>query len=119
MELKIGAMSDIMSDMKTSPKPAKKNASPGLEPRREFTVRDLNRHTAELLEAARKHGSVTVRSRSGETFQMRHFAPNRTADQVKNFEDRMSRHWERLKAVGYKEPTPEGWAAIAKAIAGE
>jgi antitoxin (DNA-binding transcriptional repressor) of toxin-antitoxin stability system len=110
-------MSDVMSDMKTSPKPAKKNANPVPEPRREFTVRDLNRHTAELLEAARQHGSVTVRSRAGEQFTV---STKRPADLIaKDFEERMRLHRERLAAVGYKEPTAEGWEAIAKAIAGE
>jgi antitoxin (DNA-binding transcriptional repressor) of toxin-antitoxin stability system len=108
--------------MKTTAKPAKKKPARARrkpEPRREFTVRDMNRHTAELLDAVRKHGSVTVRSRAGEAFQVRPIAPDRAAAAAENFKARMRRHWERLKAVGYKEPTAEGWAAIAKAIAGE
>lgn len=110
-------MSDIMSDMKTVPKAAKKNAAPKPEPKREFTVRDLNRHTAELLDAARKHGSVTVRSRAGEQFTVSSKRPTDLIAQP--FKERMRLHRERLAAVGYKEPTAEGWEAIAKAIAGE
>ncbi|MEO6740766.1 MAG: hypothetical protein ABIP20_10970 [Chthoniobacteraceae bacterium] len=112
-------MSDIMSDMKTITKPAKKKARARGKPapRREFTVRDLNRNTAELLEAARKHGSVLVRSRGGEQFTV---SSKRASDLIAlPFKERMKQHRERLAAVGYKEPTAEGWEVIAKAIAGE
>ena len=113
-------MSDMMSDMKTIAKPAKKKPARARRkpaPRREFTVRDLNRNTAELLDAARKHGSVLVRSRAGEQFTV---SSRRPSDSIgTSFKERMRRHRERLAAAGYRPPTKEGWEVIAKAIAGE
>lgn len=88
------AMSDIMSDMKTMTKPAKKKARARRKPaaRSEFTVRDLNRNTAELLDAARKLGSVTVRSRAGEQFTV---SSKRPSDSIGiSFKERMRRHRE-------------------------
>ena len=114
------AMSDMMSDMKTIAKPAKKKPARVRrkpEPRREFTVRDLNRHTAELLDEARKHGSVLVRSRGGEQFTVSARSPSGSTGMT--FAERMRRHRERLAAVGYRPPTKEGWEVIARAIAGE
>ena len=109
-----------MSDMKTlSKKAAKKARVRSQKPlRREFTVRDMNRSSAELLEATRKHGSVTIRSRAGETFEIS-VAPQTPKLEVTSLVERMRRHRERLAAMGYKEPTAEGWEVISKAIAGE
>ena len=106
MKLKSGAMSDMMSDMKTIAKPAKKKpARARRKPaaRREFTVRDLNRNTAELLDAARKHGSVTVRSRAGEQFMV---SSKRPSDSIAMpFKERMRRQRE-LRA-SQEEPRHE------------
>lgn len=109
-----------MSDMKTlSKKAAKKARVRSQKPlRREFTVRDMNRSSAELLAAARQHGSVTIRSRAGETFEVSATRPERDFVGV-NLVERMRRHRERLAEMGYKEPTAEGWEIISKAIAGE
>lgn len=113
----------MMSVIKTTPKPA-------IQPRRvkertgalpqEFTVRDMNRNTAKVLAAARKYGRVTIRSRGGERFMVE------PATAVENgigpqpdFRERIRRHRDRMKALGYTPPTEEGWAAISRAIAGE
>ena len=115
-------MSVMMSDMKTaSNKAAKKARVRSQKPlRREFTVRDMNRSSAELLEAARKLGSVTIRSRAGEAFEVRALKEVPTGPAAANsFLERMRRHRERLAEIGYKEPSAEGWEVISQAIAGE
>ncbi len=115
-------MSVMMSDMKTaSKKAAKKVRVRSQKPlRREFTVRDMNRSGAELLEAARKLGRVTVKSRSGEVFEVRAVTDSPTANVLADAVlKRMRQHRERLAEVGYKEPSPEGWEVISQAISGE
>ena len=116
------AMSVMMSDMKTASKKAAKKARVRSQKplRREFTVRDMNRSGAELLEAARKLGSVTIRSRAGEAFEVRSVKEVTTGtDAANSMLERMRRHRERLAEIGYKEPTAEGWEVISQAIAGE
>jgi hypothetical protein len=109
-----------MSDMKTaSKKAAKKARARAAKPlRREFTVRDMNRSSAELLEAARKLGRVTVKSRGGEVFEISVSRPT-PALVVPSMVERMRRHRERRAEIGSKEPTSEGWEVISQAIAGE
>ena len=96
-------MSVMMSDMKTaSKKAAKKARARTAKPlRREFTVRDMNRSGAELLEAARKLGSVTIRSRAGEAFEVRSVKEVPTVPAAANsMLERMRRHRERLAEIG-------------------
>ena len=141
-------MSDIMSDMKTIAKRVKKKSAPSRrkpEPRREFTVRDLNRHTAELLDAARKHGSVIVRSRGGEAFTVRagrvtealDFArrkmelrasledpkrdhmPEINLEAAQDFAARQVRYRAKLRALVGKCPTKIDVERINRIIAGE
>lgn len=115
-------MSVMMSDMKTASKKAamKARVRSKKPQRREFTVRDMNRSGAELLEAARRLGSVTIRSRTGEAFEVRSMKPAPTGPAAaKSVLERMRRHRERLAEIGYKEPTAEGWEVISQAIAGE
>ena len=109
-----------MSDMKAQArKKAKATAKhPTLMCRREFTVRDLNRHTAELLAAARQHGSVTVFSRTGESYVLVVNRPEVTRE-AGTFEDRMRRHHTQLVNMGKEGPDQEAWEIISKAIAGE
>ena len=116
------AMSVMMSDMKpASKKAAKKARVRTAKPlRREFTVRDMNRSGAELLEAARKLGSVTIRSRAGEAFEVRALTDSAAGNVLANAVlERMRRHRERLAEVGYKEPSAAGWEVISQAISGE
>ncbi len=41
----------------------------------DFTVRDLNRHLAKVLEACDRVGLIRIRSRKGTTYQLRPEAP--------------------------------------------
>ena len=96
-------MSDMMSDMKTIAKPAKKKPARARRkpaPRREFTVRDLNRHTAELLDAVREHGSVTVRSRGGEQFRLEKDRPLPAIRESEGFVERMRKYRELIASLG-------------------
>ena len=93
----------MMSDMKTTAKPAKKKPARARrkpEPRREFTVRDLNRHTAELLDAARKLGSVMVQSRGGETFRIEAIKKMLSAPQHSTFEERQKKYRALMASLG-------------------
>ena len=121
-KLKAAVMSVTMSDIKTaSKKPSKKARVRSKKSlRREFTARDMNRSGAELLEAARRFGSVTIRSRAGDAFEVRSLkaAPTGPAA-AKSVLERMRRHRERLAEIGYQEPSTEGWEVISQAIAGE
>jgi hypothetical protein len=83
-------MSDIMSAMKVGEEPES------------YTVRDLNRRTAEVLAAAAKFGSVTIRSRTGDRFVLkaeREPTPRRIPD--------FAARWKRLESLGYVPPPPE------------
>lgn len=100
---------------------AKKKALPGV-----FTVRDMNRNTATVLEACRQHGRVIVRHRSGEEFEMtpvREAAlPDTETPQKRKLDAvaRMEAHWERIRKMGVRGPsTPEGMERFNKIIAGE
>ena len=114
-------MSDMMSDMKTIAKPAKKKARARRKPaaRREFTVRDLNRNTAELLEAARKHGSVTVRSRAGESFRIEAIKKLLAVPEPSTFEERHRRFRELMASLGNKCGPNVDVERLNKIIAGE
>jgi hypothetical protein len=84
-------MSDIMSDMK-------RNEEEGV-----YTVRDLNRRTAEVLAEAAKLGSVTIRSRSGERFVLKPEAgPGEPPRRVPDFAARRKQ----LEQLGYVPPPP-------------
>jgi len=84
-------MSDIMSDMKVN------------EEQDTYTVRDLNRHTAEVLAAAAKRGSVTIRARTGERFVLKPEAePEGPPRRVPDFAAR----WKHLESLGYVPPPP-------------
>ncbi len=119
-------MSVIMSDMKTiaKSKPAKKPATKARRAAKPlpkvFTVRDMNRDTAGLLNAARQHGSVTIRSRSGEQFKVAPVVPEKpTASPRPDFLERMRLHHEQMRAAGYRPPSAADQERINRIIAGE
>jgi antitoxin (DNA-binding transcriptional repressor) of toxin-antitoxin stability system len=89
-----------------------------------FTVRDLSRRTAELLEVVRRYGAVEVCSRSGEVFTI---SPKR-APKGKNKQgqpDSVDAHfadlWERQRELGYTPPKVNDWdeERFNRIIAGE
>jgi hypothetical protein len=121
-------MSVILSVMKTATKSAKTK-----KPTKEkvlptvFTVRDMNRNTAQVLAACRQHGRVIVKHRAGESFQMTPVteqAPSATLletnERVLMAKERMEKHWQKMRDLGVSGPsTPEGIEHVNKIIAGE
>lgn len=115
-------MSDIMSDMKTT-----KLKSTGSEvelPPDTFTVRDMSRNAASVLNASLVHGQVRIKSRGGPTFLL---MPDRTGESlaerakaVGDFASRQREYREKLRAMGCRPPmTAEETERIHRIIAGE
>ena len=113
-------MSVMMSDMKTASKKAAKKARVRSQKplRREFTVREMNRSGAELLEAARKLGRVTVKSRSGEVFEISVARPTPELV-VPSMVERMRAHRQRMTALGNTCGPEVDVERLNKVIAGE
>lgn len=82
-----------------------------------YTVRDLNRRTAEVLAAAAKLGSVTIRSRTGERFVLKP-EPGPSAGRERLLE-RWSGQRARLRALGHQDLSEEGWKRLDELVAGE
>jgi hypothetical protein len=89
-----------------------------LSPNAVFTLRDLNRQPAKVLEAVRKFGSAEVRTRSGEVFTMS--AQPKPADRAaaRRFPDFTAR-WKKLRELGHVPPTTSQNERIDRIIAGE
>jgi len=115
-------MSVIMSVMKTATKSAKKKTKPAVAKvlPTVFTVRDMNRNTAQVLAACRQHGRVIVRHRAGEEFELVPVSEMAPSSPRPDFVERMRLHRERTRAMGARGPTtPEGVEHLNKIIAGE
>jgi hypothetical protein len=113
-------MSVNVSDMKTPKKrQVRRKASPELPDT--FTVRDMNRNTQIVLSAARQHGHVTIRSRSGEQFRIEAVRPAQAeAGPRPDFLERMRMHRENMRALGVEGPrTAEAIERMNRIIAGE
>lgn len=83
-----------------------------------FTLRDLNRQPAKVLEAVRKFGSAEIRTRSGEvfTFTAKVEKPKKlAAKELPDFEA----HWKRLREAGLVPPPASANERIDRIIAGE
>lgn len=81
-----------------------------------FTARDLNRQPAKVLNAARKFGSVEVRTRGGETFVLGvKPGKRRKAVVLPDFEDL----WRRQREAGCIPPPASENERINRIIAGE
>ncbi len=129
LELKTQAMSVVISDMKTltKAKPAKKPAPKTRKAARSakglpavFTVRDLNRNSQTVLSAARQHGRVTIRSRSGERFTIETMQLKaKSAGPRPDLLERLRQHQERLRALGCRPPSPTDQERLNRIIAGE
>ena len=83
-----------------------------------FTLRDLNRRPAEVLEAVRKFGFVEVCARSGEVFTLAPKVPHRKTPKAKNFPD-FSERWKRMREFGHLPPPNSENERIDRIIAGE
>ena len=121
-------MSVMMSVMKTSAKPSRKKKSAAeKELPREFTVRDMNRNTALVLAASRKYGSVVVKHRNGERFEVmpsRMQALEQEAEErkevMRRVKEKMEKHLKLMRGLGFRaDLTPDGVERINQIIAGE
>lgn len=82
----------------------------------EFTVRDLNRHLATVLDACDRLGMISIRSRKGQTYELRAQPPEKPAKAAKTvFPDFAARR----RALGMTMMTKKQSAMLDKLIAGE
>ncbi len=81
-----------------------------------FTLRDLNRQPAKVLEAVRKFGSVEIRTRGGEVFTVA--AKKNQKVRSREFPDFPAR-WKELREAGLVPPTHSANVSINRVIAGE
>ncbi len=121
-------MSGMMSDMKATAKTNRKSRQPMAKtPPEVFTVREMNRDTAAVLDACRQHGQVVIRHRSGEQFAITVMKDGaaagpeaRSPERIRQAQERMQRHRARMRAMGVRGPaTPEGIEHLNRIIAGE
>ena len=83
-----------------------------------FTLRDLNRRPARVLDAVRRFGIAEVRTRHGEVFTVSPKAsakPGRAANVAPDFEVL----WQRQRDVGHVPPPVEDSGWISRVIGGE
>ena len=82
----------------------------------EFTVRDLNRQLARVLEACDRMGMIRIRSRKGQTYELRAQKPEPPAQDAKPaYPDFAARR----RALGMPMMTKKQRAMLDKMIAGE
>ena len=89
-----------------------------ISPNAVFTLRDLNRQPAKVLEAVRKFGSAEVRTRGGEVFTVALKPDEKPQLRVKvfpNFETR----WKKLREAGNAPPPLAEIERINRIIASE
>lgn len=94
----------MMSDMKAAPLT--------------FTPRDLNRQPAKVLAAARKFGSVEVRTRDGETFTLARKQADQKAELL-DFKALFEARGKRLRELGCIPAPASENERINRIIAGE
>ena len=81
-----------------------------------FTLRDLNRQPARVLDAVRKFGSAEIRTRGGEVFTVAVKAEEPKSDGgIPDFDA----HWKRLRELGNVRPPASENDRINRIIAGE
>ena len=83
-----------------------------------FTLRDLNRQPAKVLDAVRKFGSAEVRTRGGEVFTVAVKAEEAKQRRSKSFPDFEAR-WKKLRGSGFVPPSPSENERINRIIAGD
>lgn len=84
------------------------------KPLPEFTVRDLNRHLATVLEACDRLGGIRIRSRKGRIYELRPEAPEppRAEEPPVDFAARR-------RAIGMPRMTKEQSEQLDRMICGE
>jgi hypothetical protein len=83
-----------------------------------FSLRDLNRQPAKVLEAVRKYGSAEIRTRSGEVFTVSP-QPKPVSDKAASRFPDFAARWKKLREVGLVPPTLAENEHIDCIIAGE
>lgn len=83
-----------------------------------FTLRDLNRQPAKVLDAVRKFGVAEIRTRAGEVFTIEAKAVEAGAEARKKFPDFEAR-WKKLRESGNVPPPASENKRINRIIAGE
>lgn len=83
-----------------------------------FTLRDLNRQPAKVLDAVRKFGSAEVRTRGGEVFVLAVKQVESDSQRTKKLPDFESR-WKKLRESGHLPPSPSENDQVNRIIAGE
>lgn len=82
----------------------------------DFTVRDLNRQPAEVLAACDRLGVVVIRSRKGDTYELRRAQPKKAHGEKKaTYPDFAAR----ARAAGIPKMTKEQREHLDRLIAGE
>jgi hypothetical protein len=81
-----------------------------------FTLRDLNRQPAKVLDAVRKFGSAEIRTRRGEIFMV--VAKTDPTERGRAFPDFQAR-WSKLRELGLVPPPPSESERIDRIVAGE
>ena len=88
--------------------------------RKAYTVRDMNRNTAKVLEACREYGSATIRSRNGDEYRITPVQKQDSPQPRSSFVERMRAHQKQLQEMGAAGPaTEEGMERLNQIIAGE
>lgn len=82
----------------------------------EFNVRDMNRHMAEVLAACDRLGMVRIKSRKGQTYELRPVPPAKRKSGGKPVRPDFAA---RRKAIGLPMMTKKQREALDKLIVGE
>jgi hypothetical protein len=81
-----------------------------------FSLRDLNRQPAKVLDAVRKFGSAEIRTRRGEVFTVAAKSDERVSTgELPDFKSR----WKKLREVGLVPPRRSDDDWVNRVIAGE
>ncbi len=88
--------------------------------KRVYNSRDLSRQTAQVLNAVEAFGKVTIRSRTGKTYEIRMMGvEQKQCPSEKELEERFQDLGDRLAALGYSPPSEQAFQQLDDIIAGE
>lgn len=111
-------MSAMMTDMSQSS--STRRAAKPRNISTTFTLRDLNRQPAKVLEACEAAGIVRIQTRDGRSFSLKPDPlPVARSPRVANLLERRRQLRERLRAAGYVPPSDAEMELVNRIIAGE
>lgn len=84
-----------------------------------FTLRDLNRQPAKVLDAVRKFGSAEVRTRSGEVFTLAPKTAPKKPKKASGIRSHFEALWKKQCELGLVPPPESENERINRIIAGE